>query len=304
MKEFLTTKALPIFLGLVLIVVGAIAVGQAVSKKKLHADLLSTQNSLAEAVGTIELQDGVYARLASQNSDLDRNFRDLLGEHELLSEEFNKREEDIRTLLQTNAQLREDIEFIGNATTTVVVGCNDNPHGNGEDATTTDPDNPIEPDEFVPNLRVDFDLEDSGFRVNGFTESNPGLVLGPPVGRAELTLSQIEPFVVDIAITENRDNDWRAVIYEQQQRLQFDVGVLTVNPRNSTIRWYERMGIGSQLVVTGRGFGVAPSLAVRVGARGEWDINAGPYWSFGSNNVQRGASMGFTVYPFSRRRDR
>lgn len=307
MKEFLATKALPILLGIAFIAVGVFAIAQTISKNKIEKELLSTQNELSEAIGTVEVSDGVYSRLASQHEDLNNRYENLLGQNESLSETLNRKEESIRTLMQANATLREEIEFSGNATTTVIAGCDDAPSesvtvDNG--TTTTNPGNPIEEDEFVPNLRVDFDLERSGFRVQGFTESNPRMTLGPPVGRAELTLTQIDPFVIDIAVTENDDNQWRAVIYEQQQRLEFDVGTLAVNPRSSRIRWYERIGFGSQLVATNQGFGFAPTLGLRLGSRGAWSVTAGPHWSFNQDGLDRGATIGFTVYPFSRRRDR
>lgn len=302
MKELFFNRIIPMLAVVALLLISGFAVHQTIQKNKIEAELTASQNQLAEAIGTIEVKEGLYVRLASEHDNLNRRYESLLGDNERLSEVINTKEEEIRALTQLNASLREDIVFAGNATTTVLTSCNDVTNSNQNVSITTDTGREIDPDETVPNIRVDFDLQEEGFRVQGFTESNPSLLPGPPSGRAELTLTQTDPFVIDIALTENEDNDWRAIVYEQQNRLEFDVGVLSVNPQSDRLKWFERIGVGAQAAVTESSAGIAPTLSMRLGHSGAWSVDAGPYWDLSRDGTVRGATVGITMYPFDRGR--
>lgn len=285
-------------------------VGQAIAKNKLRKELLETRNELSNAIGTIEVSEGLYVRTAIENGRLDREYRDILGENQRLSEEINKREEDIRLLTQVNATLRENVKFEGNGRTTVISPgvCNNNStstpgnNQNGSSGGTTTVPNPNDVFVIVPNIRVDFDLKEDGFRVFGFTETNPSLAENP-VGLASLELEQVDPFIIDLAVTQSSDG-WRAIAYEQQGRLALDIGELQVNPARQRLSWQERIGIGSRVSIDSDSFGLHPEIEIKLGQRGSWEVGVGPFFVIEDNLVYKGTSVGVTLYPFTRRMGR
>jgi hypothetical protein len=177
-----------IFLVALLLIVFGVAAGSIFNKKQNQSLINELQNDLAAAHGSIEILEGVEFRLAQDLSFKERQIANLLGENTRLDDAAKELEGKLVFLTQVNATLREKIEFTSDdedstATTTVIEYRCD------EETTNT---TITEETEGIPNLRVDFDLENSGYRVLGFTESNPP--------HAELSLSQLSPFVLDLAL--------------------------------------------------------------------------------------------------------
>ena len=302
MKALFLEKILPLLLILLLLVLGIVIVKQRIEIRHKNADLISVQNQLSEAIGTVEEKNGLYVHLASEYSNLNRRYDEILGENERISEVLNRKEEEIRVLSQMNASLRNPVVFTGRATTTVVAGGCDTIEQTPQTGTVVTTETDSEPDSIVPNLRVAFSLEDSGFRVDGFTESNPSLTLGQPIGHAELTLTQIEPFSIDLAVSENEQHEWRAIIYEQSSRLEFNIDSLSVSPQKDRLRFVERIGFGARTNVTDESAGVAPVISFRLGHSGALSVDGGPYWDLTDGISTTGATVGVTVYPFDRGR--
>lgn len=221
-----------IFLVALLLIIFGVAAGSIYNKKQNQRLINELQNNLAAAQGSIEILEGVEFRLAQDLSFKERQIANLLGENTRLDDAAKELEGKLVFLAQVNATLREKIEFTSdnensNAVTTVIEYRCD------EEITNT---TITEETEGIPNLRVDFDLENSGYRVLGFTESNPP--------HAELSLSQLSPFVLDLALNQGPDGEWSAIAAEQTNRLEIEIGELVMNSRRLRERWYERFGVG------------------------------------------------------------
>lgn len=280
-------------LAIAIIALAANSIKSCQEKRKLESELMDYQNQVSELIGTVELENGVRMRLAQELEDLTDRYTEILGENERLSEVINENEERIRTISQLNAQLSERIQFAGEATTTVITRevCPDSNSTTTVQNENTDNQDQSQPsvDLEIPNLRVDFSLEEQGFAVEGHTTTNPSY--------AELSLEQIDPFQIDIAITETGDGSWRGYVYEVNDRLDININELVVDPEEIRYRWYERIGVGAQSSLTSNGFSYGPALSYRLGRNLNWTIIAGPTY-----NDDWGANVGFQWHPFVRNR--
>ena len=269
---------------LVLITVGTVG-ALAFEKKQGRRLIHDLQNDLASTQGSIEILEGVEFRLAQDISFKERQITNLLGENTRLEDAARELEGNLVFLTQINASLREDIEFSSanensNAITTIIEYRCD------EDTVNT---TITEETEGVPNLRVDFDLENSGYRVLGFTESNPP--------HAELSLAQLEPFVLDLALNQGPDGAWGAIAAEQTNRLEIEIGELIVNSRRLRERWYERFGVGLAINAGLGTFAVGPALHLETRT---FDYGLNTTYDVTSQSVIGGLTVSYR--PFRRRR--
>jgi hypothetical protein len=274
-----------IFLVALLLIVFGVAAGSIFNKKQNQSLINELQNDLAAAQGSIEILEGVEFRLAQDLSFKERQIANLLGENTRLDEAAKELEGKLVFLTQVNATLREKIEFTSDdedstATTTVIEYRCD------EETTNT---TITEETEGIPNLRVDFDLENSGYRVLGFTESNPP--------HAELSLSQLSPFVLDLALNQGPDGGWSAIAAEQTNRLEIEIGELIVNSRRLRERWYERFGVGIAVNAGLGTFAVGPALHLETRTL---DYSVNTTYDVTSQSVIGGLTIAYR--PFRRRR--
>ena len=273
-----------IFLVALLLIIFGVAAGSIYNKKQNQRLINELQNNLAAAQGSIEILEGVEFRLAQDLSFKERQIANLLGENTRLDDAAKELEGRLVFLAQVNATLREKIEFTSdnensNAVTTVIEYRCD------EEITNT---TITEETESIPNLRVDFDLENSGYRVLGFTESNPP--------HAELSLSQLSPFVLDLALNQGPDGEWSAIAAEQTNRLEIEIGELVINSRRLRERWYERFGVG---IAVNAGLGtLAVGPAFHLETR-TLDYNVNTTYDTVSQSIISGLTI--TYRPFRRR---
>jgi len=273
-----------IFLVALLLIIFGVAAGSIYNKKQNQRLINELQNNLAAAQGSIEILEGVEFRLAQDLSFKERQIASLLGENTRLDDAAKELEGKLVFLAQVNATLREKIEFTSdnensNAVTTVIEYRCD------EEITNT---TITEETEGIPNLRVDFDLENSGYRVLGFTESNPP--------HAELSLSQLSPFVLDLALNQGPDGEWSAIAAEQTNRLEIEIGELVMNSRRLRERWYERFGVG---IAVNAGLGtLAAGPAFHLETR-TLDYNVNTTYDTVSQSIISGLTI--TYRPFRRR---
>lgn len=273
-----------IFLVALLLIVFGVAAGSIYNKKQNQRLINELQNNLAAAQGSIEILEGVEFRLAQDLSFKERQIANLLGENTRLDDAAKELEGRLVFLAQVNATLREKIEFTSdnensNAVTTVIEYRCD------EEITNT---TITEETESIPNLRVDFDLENSGYRVLGFTESNPP--------HAELSLSQLSPFVLDLALNQGPDGEWSAIAAEQTNRLEIEIGELVMNSRRLRERWYERFGVGIAVNAGLGTFAVGPAFHLETRTL---DYSVNTTYDVTSQSVIGGLTI--TYRPFRRR---
>lgn len=273
-----------IFLVALLLIIFGVAAGSIYNKKQNQRLINELQNNLAAAQGSIEILEGVEFRLAQDLSFKERQIANLLGENTRLDDAAKELEGRLVFLAQVNATLREKIEFTSdnensNAVTTVIEYRCD------EETTNT---TITEETEGIPNLRVDFDLENSGYRVLGFTESNPP--------HAELSLSQLSPFVLDLALNQGPDGEWSAIAAEQTNRLEIEIGELVMNSRRLRERWYERFGVGIAVNAGLGTFAVGPAFHLETRTL---DYSVNTTYDVTSQSVIGGLTI--TYRPFRRR---
>jgi hypothetical protein len=273
-----------IFLVALLLIIFGVAAGSIYNKKQNQRLINELQNNLAAAQGSIEILEGVEFRLAQDLSFKERQIANLLGENTRLDDAAKELEGKLVFLAQVNATLREKIEFTSdnensNAVTTVIEYRCD------EETTNT---TITEETEGIPNLRVDFDLENSGYRVLGFTESNPP--------HAELSLSQLSPFVLDLALNQGPDGEWSAIAAEQTNRLEIEIGELVMNSRRLRERWYERFGVDIAVNAGLGTFAVGPALHLETRTL---DYSVNTTYDVTSQSVIGGLTI--TYRPFRRR---
>lgn len=250
----------------------------------LEDRLRDTRNQLSDAIGTVEISDGVYARQAEDIKNLNRRISEVLGENTRLEGLIGDRDARIVSLAQANATLSERISFSSDnpdssATVTVIEGC---PDSDGQNE-TGDPT-------AVPNIRVDFDLERGGFEIVGFTTTNPTL--------AELSLTQVDPFIVDLALTEARDGTYQVFVSEQNDRLRLEIGEFAVSRRQTRERWFELFGVGLTAAWTPDNPLLGP--AIHLETRRRLDLTFGALWNLRDGTA--GGHVSATFRPFRRRR--
>ena len=256
----------------------------------LEADLRDARNSLSEAIGSIEIAEGVQGRLGVEVRNLNNRVDDLLGENTRLEGLIGTRETQIRELVQANATLAESLDFSSNnpesnATVTVITDCDET----SQDETVTVDAGVGDEVQNVPNIRTDFSLTRLGFRIDGFTTTNPAL--------AELSLTQTEPFIIDVAVIEDTNGTRSVMLSEQQDRLRLNIGAFSYATRPDRIRWYELFSVGGTLAYTGDRFMMGPTLNIET--RRRLVMSGGPIFS-PAGGV--GGHMTFTVRPFIRNR--
>lgn len=254
----------------------------AIERGKANKRQQDLNNRLSDALGSIEIYEGVQYRLAEESRIKERKIEELLGENTRLDDTIRKLDGEVYNLTQINASLREELEFSsqdeGSSATTTIVRyvCPETTDG-GEEVPTE-----------IPNLRVDFDLLSGGFRAIGFTETNPS--------HAELRLLQEEPFVVDIALIQSDNGEWSSIASEQTDRLELEIGELIVDERVVNERWYERLGVGLSVHAGEGTFGAGPALHLETGAL---DFGLSATYDIARNSIVGGFSA--TYRPFRRR---
>ena len=289
----LKQKIVPIILGVFVLLFAGLYVKSCVEARKATKDLYAAENQISELQGTVELKDGVVMRQAQRIDGLNKRVDDILGDNNDLRDQINMRDEEVRVLSQINASLREQIEFTSNnpnsnATVTVIRDCEDS------NATTTEvPDSGgnssgnREPR--LPNLRVDFSLTSTGFQIDGHTTTDPAY--------AEATLTQLEPFQLNLVLTEHESGSWRALVEEVDDRLNLDISELVVNPFTRNERWYERFGVGAFAAVNPNGSSMfGPTLSVEFN---RIDLTMGAAYS---TDRSWGPMVGVSWRPFRHRR--
>lgn len=250
-------RIFPALLIVALIVMTGLAVGAAVNANRLRGQLSDAHNSLSEAIGSVEVAEGVQQRLAEENRNLRREVNRYLGDNTRLQAVVDEQGLRVDELIQIEAGLREEIRLSsrdgGAVTRTVVRGCSSSPETevivDGSDSDT-------------PIYRVDFTLEDGGFEVDGHT-----LTADEETGEpyAEVTIRQLDPFILDIAIAEDREGSWSALASEQDNRLELEVGEFVMSPYTHSERWFEKIGVGLTTTAGESHFAFGPILSIEAG---------------------------------------
>jgi hypothetical protein len=218
------------------------------NKNKLIDDLRNRVASLNE---TIEISEGVFYAMAQEETKIKRSLDEILSENDVLRKELEDANDRIAALLSVEAILTDDINFDSQNGGSVRVSIRE--RENEIAATPQTGQEAIPIDSTMDNVVVEFDLTAQGFRVFGQTESNPP--------RASLDLEQIEPFVVDLALTQS-SNGWSVFMSEQQNRLNLNVGTFVVDPMITKERWYQRFGMGIAVSSgTSTIFGAGPAFS-------------------------------------------
>lgn len=251
----------------------------------LESENTDIRNQLANAIGTIEISDGVYARQGIEIRNLNDRLEDLLGENTRLTELVDDRDTQVTALFQANATLTERLRFTSrgqNNQPTVEIIQNENCRNGESDAEGVETD-------WVPNIKIEYSIEQDGWLVDVLAYTNPALV--------EVELTQTVPYYLDGLVTISPDGTPYLNLSEQNGRLQFEISEFAVDDQRRKERWFELFGIGITTAWT-------PSnpqlgLALQVETRNRLDFSIGPLWNLRTGETGAHATLAFR--PFKRR---
>jgi hypothetical protein len=228
-------RTLAIAAGVILLVFLGIAGAFTLVKSSYDQKIVELQNAVAARDQTIETQKGVYQKLAIQSN----NLQDLLGTKDeqlkLLQAQLKKSGDDLLTATTLVVKLKKDLLTAGN----VVVQ-------------PTDPTNPGMIAAKFDSL-TDFDP----FRVHGTVVTdcaNRTMVMNPFV------LSQERPLRLSVVVSQGPDKTWRTSTTSSEANFQVDIALAAVNPYMLEPKWYEKIGMSTEI-----GVGSGPGFLAGVG---------------------------------------
>lgn len=230
-------KTVFITAGVVLLLFLALAGAFTLVKSSYDKKIVDLQNAVASRDQTIETQKGVYQKLAIQSD----NLRDLLGTKDeqlkLLQAQLKKSGDDLLTATTLVVKLKKDLLAHGNA--------------------VVQPPNPADP----TVVRVDFDTGTmlDPFKAVGWTvthcPSDPEL---PPA--YQVSLSQSRPLRLSVIVSQSPDKTWKTSTTSSEENFQVDIALAGVNPYMLEPKWYEKIGMSTDI-----GVGTGPGLLAGIG---------------------------------------
>lgn len=229
------------------------------------AQVTQLQNEIAKRDQTIEVQKGVYAKLAQDTQNLKGLLDTSQEEQRRLKEELDKSKGQITALTQVNIRLQKQI---ATGTGPVIII-------------------PPKPGESGPSYQVAFDKTFGLYRVWGSTIA--------PAGTYVLHLDQEQDLKLAVALARQKDGSWKSYVTSNDPNTKVDIGVTAIDETVFAIKWYERMKLHIDL---GVGDGVFGGVGLSY-QFGKFDI--GPsVWGFTEGGGRTVYGLNFAWSPFLR----
>lgn len=236
-----------------------------------RAQLLALQNQIAERDRTIEVQKGLYEKLAVQTKDVKGTLDQKDVQVRELEDQVKKQKQDLLDASAVIVQWKKAYEGLANATQTNV-------------PSTT---------QVASREKVDFH-EDFGYiKVDGWTITNPP--------QAWVRLTQGRPLRLTLALAQDEAHAWHTYVTSSEQNMQVDVQVSSVNPYLFQPKWYENIGVDIDLGAGTNQSGLGALFGAGLSYR-FMQFSLGPHVWLGLNDrVDRYYGVTFEWRPFQRK---
>jgi len=241
----ISIKQLLAAVGVFLLVLVAVVGAFTFREHQTNERIVRLQNEIALRDKTIEVQQGVYQKLAIQTNDLRSLLDSKDKELSELQALLKKSGDQLLTANTIIVKLRHDLESKGNGRVTK------DPHGN--------------------MVKVDFDtgMDLEPFRVVGQTIADCS-VTDPGPTTYGIRLSQIRPLKLNIIVSQTKDGAWRSSATSSEKNFQVDIALGAVNPAVIEEKWYEKLDLTAEV-----GVGTNPGLLAGGGVNveiGKFDV--------------------------------
>lgn len=233
-------KTVFITAGVVLLLFLTLAGAFTMVKSSYDKRIVELQNAVASRDQTIETQKGVYQKLAIQSKDL----QDLLGTKDeqlkLLQAQLKKSGDDLLTATTLVVKLKKDLDSAGH----VVV----------------QPVDPTKPETVVSKFDSGTDFDP--FRVKGVVSTD----CAQRQMDMQMTLTQERALRLSVVVSQGPDKTWKTSTTSSEQNFQVDIALAAVNPYMLEPKWYEKIGMSTDIGVgTGPGFLAGIGLHYEIG---------------------------------------
>lgn len=230
----------------------AFVIYAAIQKAHYEGQLLDLQNAVASRDQTIEVQQGVYDKLALEKKDLEDMLTSQSAEVLALKDELKKKKQELLTATQVAINWKKAYEAEVNAHQGEVV----NPDG-------------------TKRAKVEFDKDFGYIGITGWTLTNPA--------QAWVSIKQNRPLKLTVAVTQDSSKVWHTYVTSSEENVQAEIELSSVNPFMLQPKWYEKLSVDA-IVAAGSGnmgatglvgagvsiginqFSVGPMVLVHIGA--------------------------------------
>lgn len=262
-------ERLRVVVGVAVVFLGIVCFG--LYKKHLfEKSIIDLQNQIAERDKTIEIQKGVNHKLTTQLDDVNDLLNGKDEQVKLLLSELKKRKEEVLTATTFAAKWKAAYEAEVKAHQTEVPG--------------TNPD--------TKRTKIDFEKDWGYISVKGYTLSDPP--------EAWIKVQQNRPLKMTLAISQDKEMRWHTYVTSSEENVGIDVVVSGVNPWLLTPKWYERIGLNTNVGLGSNQGGLGALLGLGVDYQiGKFSL--GPAMWFGiSDRVDRFYGATLSWRPFQR----
>jgi len=188
------------------------------------ARVIDLQNEIARRDKTIEVQEGVYQKLALQTKDLSELLDKKDVELSALQEQLKEQGSELLTANTIVVKLRKDLRDVQSI---VAISDPENPSIKKINFNTKER---LDPFQIVGKVEIDCDNNKAQFEVN---------------------LKQRSPIKFSVLVSQDSDGTWRSSATSSTKIFEVDIGLAAVNPYLLEPKWYEKIGIGVDVGVSG-----------------------------------------------------
>jgi hypothetical protein len=256
-----------LFTVLGLLVVGVI--GGALIKRHYDSEMARLRNEVAVRDETIEIQKGVYSKLALETDDLKSLLNSKDAEIKGLLAQVKKNKEDLLAANQLVVYWKKAYEAKGSGTQT------ETPGENG-----------------VVRKRVDFKKDFGAIGVTGWTITDPA--------EYSLKVEQLRPLQITLAVSQDASGAWHSYATSNDENSAVDIKLAAVNPYLLEPRWYERIQFNAMLAGgnAGSGFGVLVGAGASYRMK-QFDLGPAVFLTI-SDRIDKYFGATFTWRPFEK----
>lgn len=264
---------------ILLIIIGlfvAFCVVFAIKKNQWSSEKTQLLNQLALKDKTIEVSNGVFVKLTTDNENLKLLLDDKTKDIHSLVEQLEQQKQTIVSLTQAVVKWRRAYEGAVNANQ------------------TDDPGNPPVPEDCMQlcnklRTRVDYEKDFGYIKVSGHTLTNPG--------EGYVKVEQMRPLVLTLALTQGEDGQWKTFVVSSEDNLMVDLKIASVNTKHFEPKWYEKFGIVGTAAAGVNGFYSSIGLSYDIGK-----FTVTPMYGYYSSSDSYTKMYGAAViwHPFSR----